>query len=149
MYQKHDHSLYCSWDMAHDGCNCHFSFWAIFCPFSPLKPKKWKYQKIEKKKISWRYHHFTQVYQKSWSQTAWKMKISKNWKNRLEISSFYNNVPKIMTIGYTVPEIWRMTNVIIIFLGYFLPFYSPNSWKNENIKKKFKNIKSWFITKTS
>ena len=54
-----------------------------------------------------------------------------------------------MTLGYTVPEIWRMTNVIIIFLGYFLPFYPPNSWKNENIKKKFKNIKSWFITKTS
>ena len=43
-----------------------------------------------------------------------------------------------MTLGYTVPEIWRMTNVIIIFLGYFLPFYPPNSWKNENIKKNLK-----------
>ena len=21
--------------MAHDGCNCYFSFWNIFCPFTP------------------------------------------------------------------------------------------------------------------
>ena len=54
--KNHDHMLYCSWDMARDGCNCYFSFWAIFCPFIPL--------------------------------AAPKMKISKKWKRRLEISSF-------------------------------------------------------------
>ena len=32
---KNHHMLYCSWDMVFDGCNCCFSFWAIFCPFSP------------------------------------------------------------------------------------------------------------------
>ena len=32
---NHDHVLYCSWDMVHDKCNFHFSFWAIFCPFTP------------------------------------------------------------------------------------------------------------------
>ena len=42
-----------------------WSFLAIFCPFTP---QKWKYHKIEKKKNTWRYHHFTQVFQKSWSQ---------------------------------------------------------------------------------
>ena len=31
--KDHDHMLYCSWDMARDGCNCYFSFWAIFLPF--------------------------------------------------------------------------------------------------------------------
>ena len=42
-YNKiHDHMLYCSWDMAHDGCNCYFSFWAIFCPFTPLTAQKTK-----------------------------------------------------------------------------------------------------------
>ena len=47
-YNKiHDHMLYCSWDMAHDGCNCYFSFWAIFCPFTPLTAQK---TKIFKKK---------------------------------------------------------------------------------------------------
>ena len=41
--KNHDHMLYCSWDMKHDGCNCYFSFWAIFCPSTPLKiSKKWK-----------------------------------------------------------------------------------------------------------
>ena len=33
--KNHDHMLYCSWDMARDGCN-YFSFWAIFCLFTPL-----------------------------------------------------------------------------------------------------------------
>ena len=39
--------LYCSWVMVCDKCN-YFSFWAIFCPFTPLTAqtikilKKWK-----------------------------------------------------------------------------------------------------------
>ena len=37
---NHDHVLYYSWDMARDTCNCYFSFWAIFCPFTPLTAKK-------------------------------------------------------------------------------------------------------------
>ena len=39
--KNHDRMLYCSWDMARDGCNCYFSLWAIFCPFTPTNsPKK-------------------------------------------------------------------------------------------------------------
>ena len=34
--KNHDHVLYCSWDLAHERCNCYFSLWAIFCPFTPL-----------------------------------------------------------------------------------------------------------------
>ena len=46
--KNHDYMLYCSWDMTHDGCNCCFSFWAIFYPFTPLTAwkirisKKWE-----------------------------------------------------------------------------------------------------------
>ena len=40
--KNHDHMLYCSWDMARDGCTCYFSFWAIFCPFAPLTIQKIK-----------------------------------------------------------------------------------------------------------
>ena len=47
--------------------------------------------------------------------TTPKIKILKKWKNTLEIASFYTNVPKIMIICYTVPEIWHMTDVIVIF----------------------------------
>ena len=68
------------------------------------------------------------------------MKISQNLKKYLEISSFYINVPKTMIIDYTVREIWHMTDVIIIFLGYFLPFYPPKSQKNENIRKIKKHL---------
>ena len=41
VYQDHDHMLYCSWDMVHHRCN-YFSFWAIFCPFTPLTARKIK-----------------------------------------------------------------------------------------------------------
>ena len=81
--KNHDHMLYCSWDIVSDRYNCYFSFWAIFCPFTPITAKKWKSQK--------------------------------KWKNPLEIPSFYTTLPKIKIICYTVPYIWYMTDVIVIF----------------------------------
>ena len=75
------------------------------------------------------------------SLAAQKVKISKQWKKPMEISSFYTSVPKIMIIRYTVPEIWRMTDVIAIFiLGYTFPFFLPNSPKNENFKTMKKRL---------
>ena len=57
------------------------------------------------------------------SLTARKITIKKKIKKNMEISSFYNSVPKIMIICYTVPEIWRMMDVIIFHLGlFFCPF---------------------------
>ena len=68
--KNHDHMLCCSWDMACDTCNFYFSFWATFCPFMPpYQPKKSKLQKM--KKTFWRYHHFTDVYQKLWFDNVW------------------------------------------------------------------------------
>ena len=63
--KSYDYRLYCSWDMACDGCHCYFSFWAIFCTFTPLTAQK--KITLEKWKKPWRYDHSTQVYQKSWS----------------------------------------------------------------------------------
>ena len=57
--KNHDHKLYCSCDMACDGCTCYFSFWAIFCPFTPLTAQKMKISKNGKS--VWRYHYFTQI----------------------------------------------------------------------------------------
>ena len=60
-------------------------------------------------------------------------KKKKHTHTHVEISSFYTSVPKIMIICYTVPKIWHMTDVIVTFhFGLFLPFYSPNSPKNQN-----------------
>ena len=65
--KNHDHILYCSWDMACDRYNCYHSFiLGYFLRFyPPNNPKKWKFHKNERN--AWRYHHFTQVYQKLWS----------------------------------------------------------------------------------
>ena len=136
--------MYNSWDMEHDRQNL-FSFWTIFAllepPPTPLKTQRTKFWKNEK--TTWRYHHFTQVYNKwrsyniwflryevhqtefflsSWAifclfthLAAWKMKVPRKWETHLGISSFYTSVPKIMIIGYTVPEIWHVTDVIVIF----------------------------------
>ena len=49
--KNHDHMLYCSWDMARDGCNCYFSFWTIFCPFTSLKAQKIKILKKSKEDL--------------------------------------------------------------------------------------------------
>ena len=62
--KNHDHMLYCSWDMVCDRCNCYFSFWGIFCPFTPLTTLKIKMKKKKNEKNIWRYPHFTIVYQK-------------------------------------------------------------------------------------
>ena len=41
--------LYCSWHMACGRCNCYFSFWAVFCPFTPVTARKMKISKKWKK----------------------------------------------------------------------------------------------------
>ena len=67
--------------------------------------------------------------------TIQKIKIFKKWKKHLEISSFYKSAQKIMIICYTVPDIWHVTDVIVIFhFGLFLPFI-PKSPKNQNSKR--------------
>ena len=74
-----NHMMYGSWNSWNAIDRIFLSSWAIFCPFTPLTvPKKSKFQQNEKN--TWRYHHLTQVYQKSWSYAlfflrygAWQM----------------------------------------------------------------------------
>ena len=47
--KNYDQMMYGSWDMVRDRCNCYFSFWAIFCPFTPLTAQKIKILKKWKK----------------------------------------------------------------------------------------------------
>ena len=78
--KNHDYMLYCSWDMAHDGCNCCFSFWAIFCLSTPLTAQKLKISKNEKN--TWRYHHFTNVHQKLWLDDVQLLRYVAWWMDR-------------------------------------------------------------------
>ena len=48
--KNYDQMMYGSWDMVHDRHNCYFSFWAIFCPMSPLTVQQIKILKKWRKK---------------------------------------------------------------------------------------------------
>ena len=49
------------------------------------------------------------------NQNFIKNEKKNNKKKKLEISSFYTIAPKTMIICYTVAEIWRVADVIVIF----------------------------------
>ena len=77
--------------------------------------------------------------------TPWKIKILNKWKESLEISSFYNSIPKIPIICYTAPEIWHMTifyyffyDVIIFHFGLFFAILPLKTAPKIKIFKKWK-----------
>ena len=101
--------LYCSWDMACDGCNYFFILGYTF-PFYPFPPPP----------------------------NCPKNENFKKWKQYLEIPTFITSVPRIMIICFTAPEIWHVTDVIVIFhYGLFLPFL-PLPARKIKISKKCK-----------
>ena len=96
-----------------------FAIMGNFLSFYPTNnPKNQNLQKLKKnsnnKKNTWIYHHLTQV------------------------------KPKIMIICYTVPEIWHVTDVIVIFhFGLFFSFLPTNNPKNQNFEKIKKNTRRY------
>ena len=61
--------------------------------------------------------------------TAQKIKISRKWRRHLDVSSFNTSLPKILLLCYIAPEIWKVADVIIFYVGLFLPLYPPNNLK--------------------
>ena len=146
-----NHMMCGSWDMEGDGQNI-LSFWTVFALLPPTTlttqkikiVKKWKTNLgdniiLRKCTISdnhmmygsWDIERDIQNFLSFWTifctftpLTSWKIKILKRLKNVLEISSFYTNVPKIMIICYSVPEMRCVTDVILTFLFWvlFCPF---------------------------
>ena len=56
-----------------------------------------------------------------------------------DIIILHTGVPKIMIICYTVPEIWCVTNVIVIFrFGLFLALFALLTAQKIKIKKNKK-----------
>ena len=55
---------------------------------------------------------------------------TKKMKKCLEISSFYTSVPKIMIVGYTVPEISHKAERIIFHFGQFFALLRLKNEKN-------------------
>ena len=129
MCTKNDnHMMYGSWNTEWNRQNF-WSFWAIFCLFSPLTTRKIKILKL-KKTPGDIILHFCTINDNHMMYGSWDMEYNrqthlppKNLKNqnfekmkkRLETLSFYTCVPKIRITHYTVPEIWHVTDVIVIF----------------------------------
>ena len=145
--------MYGCWDMKHDGQNF-LSFWTIFCPFTPettqqIKTlKKWKktpggiiilhtctknhdhmlYCSSDMVCDGCNYFSFWTIFFPFTPLTAWKIKIKKKTKKKKMRADIiiYTSVLKIMITCYTVPEIWHVTDVIIIFhFGLFFAFLPP------------------------
>ena len=151
--KNYNQMRYDSWDMVHDRCNCSFSLWAIFCPFTHLTAQKIKILKKWRKNLeipsfyicepkimirwyiygSWdmvcdkcNYFSFWAIVSAFTPLTAQKFKILKKWKKQLEISSFYISITNIMIRWCSVPEIWCVTDIIIFRIGPFFTLSERN-----------------------
>ena len=98
--------------MVCDWYNCYFSFWALHFSFTPLTAQKWKFQKNEKKT-------------KKLGDTFILHKRAKNHDHMLYCSL------DLACDGCNCYFFWGGS--------YYLPFYPPNSPKNENFKQMKKN----------
>ena len=60
------------------------------------------------------------------------------------------HIPKIMIICYTLPEMWGVTDVIVIFyfgllFALLIPLTAPKKSKFQKNKKKHLEISSFYI----
>ena len=119
--------------------NFYFSFWAIFCPFTTLTAwkkkisKKWKMPEgiISLHKRTKNHDHMPYC---SWDMAhdRWKF-FTLGYSG---ISSYYTTLPKIMIICYNVPEIWCVTDVIVVFhFGLLFALLQPKKLKFQKIEK--------------
>ena len=83
-----NHMMHVSWDIDHDIQNV-LSFCNIFLPFLPtspnlpLSPNNPENHYFEKMKKTWRYCHFTHVYQKWQLYYVWLLRDRAPWQNFL------------------------------------------------------------------
>ena len=139
--------MYAFQDMEYDRQNF-LSFWAIFCQFISLTTWKIKFSKNEKSDCFLRYgatdrqsfflilDHFFPFYQPHRPTpcnptTSQKSKILKKWETPGDIIILYK-CTKIMIICYTVPKIWRVTDVIVIFYFWLFLGAPPKNISNPN-----------------
>ena len=122
--KNYDHMLYCSWDMAHGRCNCYFSFWAVFCPLTPLTAqkvkisKKWKkhldissfYTSVPKIMIRWC------MVPEIWCTMDIQIDRQKKW--HIEVGTPPKNGPKwqkILLVSLHIPRTIHHIHMVVIY----------------------------------
>ena len=148
--------MYTSWNMECDR-QYTLSFWAIFCPFTPITTWKIKTSKKTKQNLEissfytcvpqitfiwcmvpeiWSMTEFFVILGYSFTFTpliTWKIKIL---KIILEISSFYTCVPQMTIIWCIVPGTWNVRQNFLSFWTIFCPFTPLTTQKIKILKKK-------------
>ena len=155
--KNHNHMMYASWDMEYDRHNF-LSFWALFCPFTPLLTPKIKIWNILKK--NWRYYPITHVYHKWRSYDVWFLRYkaqqffvilgyflpTNNWQPRKP--KFWKNQKNAHRYYHFTHMYHKWKSYDVCFLRYgvqqaqfflilddFFPFYPPNNPENQNAEK--------------
>ena len=162
--------VWSSWDIRHHKQNV-LSFWAIFCPFTPLKiKKKSKFWRNIKK--CWRYHHFACVPKTTiiWSTVPdirderhnflsfWaifallptnnsenqNLKKMKKTSGDVIVLHMCTKNPDHMMYGFSD---MKRNRQFLVILGHFLPFYHTKNPKNQNKTWRYHSTqvsqKSW------
>ena len=153
--------MHCSSDMECNRQNF-LSFWTIFCSFTPQTTQKIKI--LKKWKNFWRYYHFMEVYHKWQSYDVLFLRYESWWTELFVILDrflpFYpHNNPKIQNfeklkkaygdiiilhkctrnhdhmLHCSLDMLHNRFNCYFLFWAIFLPFYFPNSPKNQNLEK--------------
>ena len=153
--------LHCSGDMVRDRCN-YFSFWAIFCPFTPLTAQKIKILKKWKKhlEISSFYtsvpkimiicytvpeiwcmtdvitFHFGPFLALFPANSPKNQNLKKKWKKSWRYHCFTIVYQKLWSYAMLFVRYgtWQMW-LLFFILDYFLSFYSPKKQNFKKIKK--------------
>ena len=141
----------------HDGCNCYFSFWAIFCPFTHLTVQKMKKKKhleissfhasvLKIMIISYTVPEMTHVIFVFHFPllTTQKNKILKKWKNiwRYHFKLVQQKLDQMM-YAYSDMECCRHTFCHFRPVFALLPHYWPQKLKSGKNEKKHLEILSF------
>ena len=99
-------------------------------PPPPKTPQKTEFWKNEKK--CWRYHHFTQMYQKPQSYEVHLLRYRVRQTEFFVIMdhSLPFHPPNITIIRCMLPEKWNMTHIIFCHFGPFFAFL-PHYWSQK------------------
>ena len=104
--KNYNQMVYSSWDIVRDRCNCYFSFWVISPFYPPKSQKNSKFSKNEKN--SCRYHHFTYVHQKLWSNhlrfLRYPVQQTDRWTDRKSDTKRWVPHVKIRAASYIDPK---------------------------------------------
>ena len=142
------HMKYGSWNIRWDRQKF-LSFWAIFCPFSPLTTQKIKILKLKKTPgniiilhvCTINHNYMIWFLRYGVRQTEFfvildhflpfhptidpKNQNFEKWKKRLKILSFYKCASYVTVIWCMVPGIWSATDKTFCHFGQFFALLSP------------------------